>query len=212
MATSDGDTVTVTGAITDATVALTLSVNETINIIWDATIIATDAHAGNMINLYGSYSSSTFTIVGGKTWVKSNGSAIFSDSPIWTIIISGGELIQKGIGTAISSFGNVVVNNGKVMARQGTAIYATDPSATIDILGGFVFAYGTEIKGTEATGGVLRAYSVHNIFVASLNPVVIAWEYKLSPQYAENSSTDIVLTGTSNCNMGKAKRRYRYRL
>ena len=110
-----------------------------------------------------------------------------------SVTVSGGSVSNYGTGRAINSAGNVVITDGTVSASTG---FAVDATGTVDISGGFVFAYGTMISTNTLSDDSV-------IFLASGVPTIsspgltVAWDKVLQPgPFTPGSSTGLLVDPT----------------
>ena len=85
------------------------------------------------------------TVIGGTVEATGSGNTIVTDGgPMSTVTIGGGTVKNSGSGNAIDSTGKVDVSGGTVCATKG---FAVKSSGGLTAIGGFIFAYGTDIIG-----------------------------------------------------------------
>ena len=118
-ATADGDTVTITGSVTEASTALVLEVSSDVNVVWDATLIAANSTA--VVLIQNSSGSSRFEMVGGEISTDGINNGIFNSIGDWNISVAGGI----------------------VSAETGMAIYTVGTNSTVSVSGGLVYNTGT---------------------------------------------------------------------
>jgi len=78
--------------------------------------------------------------------------------------------------TSANTNANVVITGGIVAAKNGYAIHTTGATSTVSITGGFVFAYGTGLTGTNNVI-FTQAGGSSSINSPSGDAVVVAWNY-----------------------------------
>ena len=167
----------------------------------NATVGAYGSGGGCAIKAQGS--SSKITVSGGTVW-SNVGVAIHTNQAGSSVTVSGGEVYSRitgnnqgvifmengGVvtitgsakikaladgGVAIQTSSSVVdiAGNAQVSATTGYAINATDNSV-INVKSGFVFAYGTDISGGDATNSVVNQSAALSV---TDDGFVVAWNY-----------------------------------
>ena len=164
---NDSDTVTVTGAVTGATNALTLDIDSGVTVIWKANYsgLCDDAITG-LIELKGK---GTFDVADGSVINSGNGATITASGADQTIRVSGGVVRAAGERSAIySTVSNRIYVSGGIVQHTGTeaaanAIRSLNPGTVIMISGGTISAAASKVaiyqQGKEITvsGGTVRA-------------------------------------------------------
>ena len=177
-ATADGDTVTITGSITEASMALVLGVSSDVTVVWDATLIASNSTAVTLIQ--NSSSSSTFEVVGGEISTDGVSTDIFNSIGDWDISVAGGT----------------------ISAEAGMAIYTAGTNSTVEVSGGLVYNTATRenapvifVNSTSAT--------IENVVISGTAVV----EARGNSGIAIQSYGDVRVTGgTVSATTGKAIR------
>jgi len=137
----------------------------------------------------------TLTINGG-TVSTGSGTAVYNYG---TVTINGGMVSAANQrdappGDAIINFtvynsiAMVNINGGTVSATTGMAVNNKD-GKTVNISGGFVFAYGTTITGTEMNNN----YVIKGTHTIGGTAVVCAWNRTNQLTYPNGSSTDLTV-------------------
>lgn len=143
-----GDTVTVTGTLTDVTTALGLNIDAGVTVLWQASIstIADDYPEEWLIGMRGSgaFEVSTGGVVAGNLRTVNDPDyfyALISSYEATTITVSGtGKVEATGDGSsAILAYGNVEVSGGEVSCPDTSiAIIAAGENSTVTVSGGIV--------------------------------------------------------------------------
>lgn len=141
-AASSGDTVTVTGTMTNAAAQLPISISEGVTVVWKASITTASTYDNSLIHVSGD---GVFEVAQGGAVATTKGLAISCSGG--HVTVSGGT-VSADSGKAIS--GNVTVSGGTVSSVSGTAIDVRG-SCTAIVSGGTV-STGT---GT-AIGGIIN--------------------------------------------------------
>ena len=147
------------------------------------------AIAGRAINLVGL--NSTATIEGDAIVSAKSGIAISTattrpgDVANAQVFVTGGWVYTESGTAAIQTTGTtgkVTISGGKVTATSGYAVRAT---GSVEISGGFVFAYGT---------GVGQVVYAPNTGFPTNNGIIVAWNKAiLNPVYVEETGNDLVI-------------------
>jgi hypothetical protein len=125
-----GNTVTVTGTVTDATEQLDLDIPSGITVIWKASYSGTTNSPFTMIQLSGT---GTFVVAdGGSVKNTGNSNTVYNDTEKSRIEVNGGEVISPY--TAIYTRGDLDMSGGTVSSIVG---YGNSP-ASVKIRGGTV--------------------------------------------------------------------------
>ena len=180
IATANGNTVTVTGSLTDVTQTLYFNIDEGVTVVWEADIstVSSFTNPGNpeLINMSGS---GTFNIAGGSVVATNDGiTAINAWGGNSTIIVSGG-IVSATTGNTINAWNEnstVTVSGGVVGTITGVAINA--PSVTVSGTGKVeATSEGGQAIGAsgnvEVRGGEVSATTGIAIAAWGINPNVI---------------------------------------
>lgn len=175
-----GNTVTVTGSLTNVYGTLELYIDEGVTVVWKATLHSGSDHKSVLIQLFGY---GDFVVETGADIYVSNGIALTSSPPSFTIsnipicectiTMNGGTIrTDSGWGIDVGNFaenpGVLTINGGTISADTGRAVYG--PYALAIASGGGLVAVdskitinGGEIKATGDAGVALRGGSVTEI-------------------------------------------------
>ena len=185
-ASASGNTVTVTGSLTDVTTTLSLVIDTGVTVEWNATISTDISFTGTLIELPDG--SGTFIVGTGGSITATNASGLAIDSyytsgAICTeVIVSGtGEVHATGAGgRAIAAGYNVEVSGGIVSATSGLAIDSWGDNSAVTVSAGTVSA---------TTGMAINAYG-NNSTVTVSGGIVSATTGK-----AIDTSCDVEVSG-----------------
>ncbi|MCL2477253.1 hypothetical protein, partial [Candidatus Bathycorpusculum sp.] len=155
--------------------------------VWADGISGVAISTANTAGLIESVANASVVVTGGIV-SATTGQAIRTTGANSSVTVTGG-IVSTTTGTAIHTEHSsvnvtIAVNGGTVSATTGYAINPTGTVSTIIVDGGFVFAYGTDITGTN---NVVRRTG----FTPTGTGVVVAWNPDVvSPfVYIENSNT-----------------------
>lgn len=134
-AAATGNTVTVTGTVTDASSTLTLDIDSGVTVIWKASITAAENFEKCLVDLNGD---GCFEVPE-DGMVKGTMSAAISFSDCCNVTISGGT-VSSNSGNAImaSSSGNLTVSGGTVSSTSHSAIVLENSNIDVMVSGGTV--------------------------------------------------------------------------
>ena len=134
-AAATGNTVTVTGTVTDASSTLTLDIDSGVTVIWKASITAAENFEKCLVDLNGD---GCFEVPE-DGMVKGTMSAAISFSDCCNVTISGGT-VSSNSGNAImaSSSGNLTVSGGTVSSTSHSAIVLENSNIDVMVSGGMV--------------------------------------------------------------------------
>ena len=129
-----------------------------------------------------------------------NSAAIYARN----ITVSGGVVEARGSGNAIlatTKFSTLTISGGVVCATTGFAIYADDNS-TINISGGFVFAYGKQILHSNASNkGVLLLFEEN--YNVTAGGIICAWNKDAGhSEYLVDTADDLTVRPTGRAVWG----------
>ncbi|MDR2486684.1 MAG: Ig domain-containing protein [Clostridiales Family XIII bacterium] len=154
----DGNTVTVTGTIENASTELTLAIDSGVTVLWKASLTTEPADSADpfllgVINLYGG-SGGVFEVAEGGALIG-EASVIISSRDSTRIVVSDGGEVQntKDYGIAIRA-GKVDVTGG-LISHTGdfyAAIASTTANGEVNISGGTVESHGADSDAVSVTG------------------------------------------------------------
>ena len=188
-------TVTVTGAVTDATKILSLNINSGVTVIWRADYSGSTVGMPLIILL----GSGTFEVRAGSViqtgdfiGIQVNGSN--------TVKVSGGRVTSTER-TAIYAGPSVEVSGGAVASNGGCAISGHD----INVSGGLVFGVGTGLTGAISASGTAIQFNPGGSAAISGDAVVCAWDKAIgNTTYYEHSSDDLICNDGATVKWGKS--------
>ena len=204
----DGNTVTVTGTVTEASSTLALNIDEGVTVLWKASITASDSFLGNLITLTGT---GTLEVAEGGTVSTASGIAIYVNGSGATVTISGGTVSAENntiYGFIIGADDvTVEVSGGTVHASGNNAINIMGANAAVTVNGGTVSATRNVITGgnnssiTVGGTGKVSTTTGYAINDGRSSTVTISGTGKVSSTtgYAINaagSSTTVIISDT----------------
>ena len=157
-AVASGNTVTVTGSLTDVTQTLGLNIDADVTVEWKADISAGSGFLSNWNQLIWLSGSGTFNVAAGSITATDDVINSFIINTDWflnpKVKVSGG-VVQATAGTAINTSGDVEVSGGEVSCTTGVAIQANGESSTVSVSGtGKVASTGEGGVAIETYGNV----------------------------------------------------------
>ena len=203
-----GNTVTVTGSVTDVMNDLLLNINTGVTVLWKATYVT--SVSTNMCAAVSLLGSGTFEVAAGGSivhnrnyhecavainvpgagisikvsggTVSSTNIAIDNTYSGGVVEVSGGTVQAGGTGNAISGGSSTItISGGRILAQEGYAVNNT--TGTVTISGGIGFAYGTTV--TNVIDGPFTVPPVNNA-------VMVAWNKAAgNTAYTAGTSDDI---------------------
>ena len=167
----DGNTITVTGTITNVTAPLLLQLDSDEKIIWNASISSAETFNEN----------SLISISGINGAIDT------------ALEIAEGGRISATSTNAINAYTNIEVSGGEVFNTADKTIISSRENGTITVSGGTVFGYGDSIFGLEQ-GNILNTMNNSTGFTEpSGDGIVIAWNKDAGiTSYTEGTNNDIV--------------------
>ena len=216
IATANGNSVTVTGTLTDVTTELLLDIDEDVNIVWQATISTGISYIGGLNALINLTGSGIFNVATGGSMLvsKDDEIAIYSNSAV-IITVSGTGKVEaiNNYCAAILSYGNVEIkDDAQVNAPLGYAIWMYGENSTVTVSGGTVTGRGNyvinlgnenniESNVTISGTGKVEATGDYGIAISSGGNIEIKDNAQVSATtgiaiHAYNENSTITISGT----------------
>ena len=106
-----------------------------------------------------------------------------------------GKVEAMGRGTAIKTDGDVIVtDNAWVTSMNGLAI---NSSGTVDVDGGFVFSYGTNVTGNPNSNKNVINVNNDDSLIITDHGIVVAWDNLNPGPFEKGTSTGIIFNSSS---------------
>jgi|GEM_PF-6847921 len=201
-ATQSGDTVTVTGSVTDVTATLELAIDAGVEVIWQAEMTG-GTTTEPLITLSGS---GTFELADGGRLVQttegSDAAHALKSADAATINVVGGTIFAVKAAGIHAVGGTVNISGGEVSSENTYAVYGRDIvmsggevySATSNMSYATVRASGT----TTVSGGTVRNTGSGNALFSNNGPVVVQGDAVISSM----SGTALFHTGNGDLTVG----------